>query len=63
VGINHVIPGGGVTAAAMRYRLLRRAGSPGAVAVTAAAIETTSATLILGIIFAAGLVLAVTGPA
>jgi uncharacterized protein (TIRG00374 family) len=60
LGVNHVVPGGGATAAAVRFRLLRRAGTPPANALAAAAIEIAGSNLVLAAIFATGLLLSLT---
>lgn len=56
LGVSHVVPGGGIAAAAVRYRLLGLAGVRPADALTAAAIQTTGANLVLGLLFALGLI-------
>ncbi|MCU1529308.1 MAG: hypothetical protein JWP75_3071 [Frondihabitans sp.] len=60
LGLNHVVPGGGTTAAAVRFGLLKRVGVPSADALTGAAIEVTASNMMLGIVFGAGLVLSIT---
>ncbi|MEW1959614.1 YbhN family protein [Kineococcus sp. NPDC059986] len=57
LGASHVTPGGAVVAAAVRYRLLVRAGVPQQEALTAAAIQATGSNVVLGAVFAVGLVL------
>ncbi|HEY8296333.1 MAG TPA: flippase-like domain-containing protein [Micrococcaceae bacterium] len=57
LGVNHVLPGGGTTAAAFRYRLLTWAGVPPREALTAAAMEMTGSNLALGVLFATGVLL------
>lgn len=57
LGVSHVAPGGAVVAAAVRYRLLVRAGVPQQEALTAAAIQATGSNVVLGAVFAVGLVL------
>ena len=54
--VNHVVPGGGTTSAAARYRLLTLAGVPPREALSAATIQTLGAYLILGALFGVGLV-------
>jgi len=60
LGVNHVVPGGGATAAAARFRLLQRAGVHSPNALSAAAIEVTVSNLVLGGIFAVGLLMSLT---
>ncbi|ALE05634.1 hypothetical protein AL755_09325 [Arthrobacter sp. ERGS1:01] len=60
LGVNHVVPGGGATAAAVRFRLLQRAGIHPTNALAAAAIEITISNLVLAAVFAAGLLLSLT---
>ncbi|MEB0202175.1 YbhN family protein [Cryobacterium sp. 5I3] len=60
LGVNHVVPGGGATAAAVRFRLLVRAGVRSGAALTTATIETTGSNLVLGIVFAGGILLSIT---
>jgi uncharacterized membrane protein YbhN (UPF0104 family) len=50
LGVNHVVPGGGATAAAVRFRLLERAGVHRATAFMTATIEATGSNLVLGAI-------------
>lgn len=57
-GANHVLPGGGTTAAAIRYRLLTLAGTWPENALSAATVEIIGSNLVLGGIFAVGLLLA-----
>ena len=57
LGVNHVVPGGGGTSAAVRFRLLQRAGVHPEEALTAAAIETVGSNLVLVPMFVVGLVL------
>jgi uncharacterized protein (TIRG00374 family) len=57
LGVNHVVPGGGATAAAVRFRLLERAGVHRATAFMTATIEATGSNLVLGAIFTAGIAL------
>jgi uncharacterized protein (TIRG00374 family) len=59
LGVNHVVPGGGATAGAVRYRLLKLAGVPASEAIIVATIEIIFSNLILGIIFAIGILLSV----
>ena len=60
LAVNHVVPGGGATAAAARFHLLHRAGVRPAKALTTAAIEVTVSNLVLTAFFALGLLLSVT---
>lgn len=60
LGVNHVVPGGGATAAAVRFKLLQRAGTRPAEALTGAAIEITGSNLVLAVTFAVGLLLSLT---
>jgi uncharacterized protein (TIRG00374 family) len=60
LGVNHVVPGGGTTAGAIRYRLLKQAGVPANEAIIVATIEIVVSNLILGLIFAVGILLSVT---
>lgn len=60
LAVNHVVPGGGATAAAARFHLLQRAGVGPANALSAAAIEVTVSNLVLGGLFALGLLLSIT---
>lgn len=62
-GFSHVVPGGGATAAALRYRLLGRVGVQPAAAVTVAALESAVTTLWLVVAFVLGLFIAVPNPA
>jgi uncharacterized protein (TIRG00374 family) len=55
LGVNHVVPGGGATAAAVRFRLFVRAGVPTEEALSGAALEITISNLALGALFAIGL--------
>lgn len=57
LAVNHMVPGGGATAAAARFRLLHRAGVRSPNALSAAAIEVTASNLVLGAIFAVGLLM------
>lgn len=61
-GASHVLPGGGAAAAALRFRLLWRAGVRTQDAVTATAVTTATTTCTLVAVFAAGLVLALRQP-
>ncbi|WP_261388269.1 lysylphosphatidylglycerol synthase transmembrane domain-containing protein [Arthrobacter alpinus] len=60
LAVNHVVPGGGATAAAARFRLLHRAGVRSPNALSAAFIEVTSSNLVLGAICAVGLLMTLT---
>lgn len=59
LGVNHVVPGGGLAAGTVRYRLLKRAGVPASEAVIVATIEIVFSNLILGLIFAVGILLSI----
>jgi uncharacterized protein (TIRG00374 family) len=59
LGVNHVVPGGGATAAALRFGLLRKVGVAAPDALSAAAIEGSVSVLMLGLVFLSGLVLTV----
>lgn len=61
-GLSHVVPGGGATATALRFRLLGRAGVPTALAVGVGAIQSAVAVLWLVTAFVVGLVVAVPSP-
>jgi uncharacterized protein (TIRG00374 family) len=60
LGVNHIVPGGGTTSAAVRFGLLKRVGVPGPDALTGAAIEVLASNLMLGLVFASGLLLSIT---
>ena len=55
LAVNHVVPGGGTTAAAVRYRLLTHAGTRPQDALSAATIEIIGSNLVLGAVFGLGL--------
>jgi uncharacterized protein (TIRG00374 family) len=55
LGVNHVVPGGGATAAAIRFRLFVQSGLRSSEALSAAAVEITLSNLLLGILFGIGL--------
>jgi uncharacterized protein (TIRG00374 family) len=57
VAVTNSVPGGGATALAVRYRLLTRAGTPSVAVAGGIAVETTVYGLLLGVVFAAGLLL------
>src|SRR5450830_771051 len=57
LGVNHVVPGGAPVAAAVRLRLFGLVGVQPTVAFTATTIEITCANLVLGAIFAVGILL------
>jgi uncharacterized protein (TIRG00374 family) len=57
VGLTNVLPGGGVVALAARYRLLARAGASASTIVGGLAVEVILSNLLLGGVFALGLVL------
>jgi uncharacterized membrane protein YbhN (UPF0104 family) len=63
LGLSHLLPGGGATATALRYRLLTLAGMQPADVITAAAIEGAGAAVMLALVFGAGLLLALPGAA
>lgn len=56
-GVSHVVPGGGATAAALRYRLMTVRGLPKDVAVSLAAVQTVLAVLGLLVVATVGQVL------
>lgn len=56
-GVSHVMPGGGATAAAFRYRLLTRAGVSGEDAFAGATVQTAAALVMLIGLFFSGIVL------
>ena len=58
-GFSHVVPGGGATAAALRFRLFGRAGTPLGAAVGAATLQSAITTLWLVAAFLVGLIAAV----
>ncbi len=55
LAVNHVVPGGGTTSAALRYELLTRAGVRSQDALSAAMVQVVGANLVLGILFGVGL--------
>lgn len=55
LAVNHVVPGGGTTSAALRYELLTRSGVRPQDALSAAMVQVVGANLVLGILFAVGL--------
>ena len=57
VGVNHVVPGGGATAGALRLRLFHRVGIGAARGFTTATIQITGSNLVLGVIFGVGVAL------
>jgi uncharacterized protein (TIRG00374 family) len=57
LGVNDVVPGGGVVALAVRYRLLTRLGMGAGDVLSSAGIEITVGTMVLGAIFGAGITL------
>jgi uncharacterized protein (TIRG00374 family) len=59
-GVTNVVPGGGVTALAARYRLLTLAGVRPPEVVSSAVVEVTTSTLMLGGIFGTGILLSLT---
>ncbi|GAA2109150.1 YbhN family protein [Microlunatus panaciterrae] len=60
LGLSHVLPAGGATAAAMRVRLLTLTGTRAGDALTAAAMEATGVNLMLGVIFGIGVAVSLT---
>ncbi len=60
LGLSHVVPGGGATATALRYRLFTLAGTKRDDVITATAIEGVGTAVVLAGVFAAGLVVAFT---
>jgi hypothetical protein len=59
VGLTNVLPGGGVVALAARYRLLARAGASPSTIVGGLAVEVILSNLLLGGVFALGLLLSI----
>jgi uncharacterized protein (TIRG00374 family) len=59
VGVTNAVPGGGATALAVRYGLLRRAGVRPAAVAGALAVEVTISILLLGAVFASGILLSI----
>jgi uncharacterized protein (TIRG00374 family) len=57
VGVTNIIPAGGAIALALRYRLLARAGSSASTIVGGIAVEVILSNLLLGAVFALGLIL------
>ena len=57
LGVNHIAPGGGTTAAAVRFGLLKEAGVASTTALAAASIEIIISNLMLGLVFLAGIIL------
>ncbi len=60
LGVNHVVPGGGATASAVRFRLFVRAGIPLNDALSGATVEITVSNLALGLLFGIGLTASLT---
>ncbi len=56
-GVNNAVPGGGPTSTAVKYRMLMRAGTPAANAVTGTTIEISTSVLTLGGMFAIAIAL------
>lgn len=54
LAVNHTVPGGGATSAAVRYGLLTRAGVRPQDALSAAMVQVVGVNLVLGALFAAG---------
>jgi uncharacterized protein (TIRG00374 family) len=57
LGVSHLLPGGGATASALRYRLFTVAGLAPADVLTATAIEGVGTAAVLALVFGAGLLL------
>ncbi len=57
ISVTNAVPGGGASALAARYGLLMRARVPSGVVAAALVVETTVSNLLLGAVFAAGVVL------
>jgi uncharacterized protein (TIRG00374 family) len=57
IGVTNSLPGGGATALAVRYALLVRAGVRHGAVAGALAVETVVSNLLLGVVFAVGIVL------
>lgn len=57
LGVNHVVPGGGASASAVRYALFRRMRIPAREALSGAVFEITVSNLALGVLFGVGLVI------
>lgn len=60
-GASHVLPGGGASAAALRYRLMTTRGVPSSDALSTAAVETVTSDIGLLITFTAGVAIALPG--
>ena len=58
LGVSHLLPGGGATASALRYRLFTVAGMAPADVLSATAIEGAGTAVVLALVFGAGLLLA-----
>ncbi|MGK3709226.1 lysylphosphatidylglycerol synthase transmembrane domain-containing protein [Arthrobacter koreensis] len=58
LAVNHVVPGGGTTSAALRYGLLTKAGVRPQDALSAAMVQVVGANLVLGVLFGAGVLAA-----
>ena len=58
LGVSHVVPGGGATATALRYRLFTVAGMARTDVITATAIQGVGTAVVLAGVFTAGLVVA-----
>lgn len=58
LAVNHVVPGGGTTSAAVRYALLTRSGVRPQDALSAAMVQVVGANLVLGVLFGAGVLTA-----
>ena len=58
LAVNHVVPGGGTTSAALRYELLTRSGVRPQNALSAAMVQVVGANLVLGVLFGVGVLTA-----
>ena len=63
LGVNHVVPGGGMTSGALRLRFFNHVGIPPATGFTAATVQITASNLILGAIFGFGIALSISSHA
>ncbi|MBF4995207.1 flippase-like domain-containing protein [Arthrobacter gandavensis] len=58
LAVNHIVPGGGTTSAALRYGLLTRSGVRPQNALSAAMVQVVGANVLLGVLFGAGVLTA-----
>ncbi|MFZ3417510.1 lysylphosphatidylglycerol synthase transmembrane domain-containing protein [Arthrobacter sp. 3Tela_A] len=58
LAVNHVVPGGGTTSAALRYELLTKSGVRSQNALSAAMVQVVGANLLLGVLFGVGVLTA-----